>query len=368
MTKKNAIHLRGLNGFRTFGALAVVITHLCIFAPFFGLEALSPPVKNPYQTVIGDYAITLFFVLSGFLVTYLLLKEKEKKPINIKKFYIRRILRIWPLYYLYLFFCVVIYLVFEIGFDPADLLFYVFLSGNLARFTSNALPYLEHFWFLGIICQFYFLWPWVVTRYNNKKLLKVAVVFVLGFYGAKLLFYLFQAKYSIMSIVLSEMSANRFHIIAIGCIGALLYYGKSKWMPFFLNIKTQLFCWLILLLAMLDIIHVSTAVVDHEIVAVVFTIIVFGQIEGKNMFLNMDNKVFDFIGKISFGIYIIHPLFMFLTYKIFGTFEESSIENYLFLFSFVVLGSVVLAYLSYAFYEKRFINIKWKFANIKSRS
>jgi peptidoglycan/LPS O-acetylase OafA/YrhL len=90
---KNKIYLPGLNGIRAIAALSVILAHSEKF-----LASVSS--KN-YFGNFGGYGVTIFFTLSGFLITYLMLKEIEKEIfIDIKKFYIRRILRIWPLYFL----------------------------------------------------------------------------------------------------------------------------------------------------------------------------------------------------------------------------------------------------------------------------
>ena len=94
--KKYRIHFNNLNGLRFLAALMVVICHIEQNKKGFLLPNLRALVKH-----LGVLGVDLFFVLSGFLITILLLKEKEIfKKIEYKKFYLRRILRIWPLYYL----------------------------------------------------------------------------------------------------------------------------------------------------------------------------------------------------------------------------------------------------------------------------
>jgi len=99
--KEYTLYLPGLNGLRAFAALSVVFAHISQkgIAEFGLLKILAYP--------IADFGVTLFFVISGFLITYLLLMELNKnKDIDIKKFYIRRILRIWPIYYLFIVICI----------------------------------------------------------------------------------------------------------------------------------------------------------------------------------------------------------------------------------------------------------------------
>lgn len=90
-------HFPGLNGIRFLAAFLVLLDHTELIKGYLGLPTLW---SETYSAHIGSTGVTIFFVLSGFLITYLLFMEKSIGPIHIQSFYIRRILRIWPLYYL----------------------------------------------------------------------------------------------------------------------------------------------------------------------------------------------------------------------------------------------------------------------------
>src|ERR1044071_5481753 len=95
------IYFPGLNGLRFLAASAVIITHVELLK---GVLGLPNHWKNPVLFNLGGLGVYFFFVLSGFLITYLLLSEKNMTGhISIKKFYFRRIFRIWPIYYLLVF-------------------------------------------------------------------------------------------------------------------------------------------------------------------------------------------------------------------------------------------------------------------------
>ncbi|GHT66178.1 hypothetical protein AGMMS50239_27220 [Bacteroidia bacterium] len=93
MIEQDKIYFPNLNGLRFIAALMVIVCHLEQFLFIFGYANHWSSVS-----ILGTLGVQLFFVLSGFLITYLLLSEENKtKTISIKDFYIRRILRIWPL-------------------------------------------------------------------------------------------------------------------------------------------------------------------------------------------------------------------------------------------------------------------------------
>ncbi|HSB94527.1 MAG TPA: acyltransferase, partial [Flavitalea sp.] len=91
------IYFKNLNGFRFLAASGVIITHIELYKARVGAPNIW---QHPLVFELGSAAVDFFFVLSGFLITYLLLEEKKQfKKINFRLFYTRRILRIWPLYY-----------------------------------------------------------------------------------------------------------------------------------------------------------------------------------------------------------------------------------------------------------------------------
>ncbi|MBL0234347.1 MAG: acyltransferase [Chitinophagaceae bacterium] len=119
------VHLRGLNGIRAIASLAVVISHIALnfenfgFSPSHGLD-------------LAGFGVSMFFSLSGFLITYLLMIEKSDfGDVSIKDFYIRRILRIWPLYFFYLIVCILVIILTQPQELRGNITYYILLSGNM---------------------------------------------------------------------------------------------------------------------------------------------------------------------------------------------------------------------------------------------
>ncbi|MCA9073906.1 MAG: acyltransferase [Planctomycetaceae bacterium] len=91
----------GLNELRAVAAFSVVVHHVELYKARSGFPSLFDTSLAPLVMFLGEHGVNLFFVLSGFLITYLLLVERDDRGrIDTMRFYVRRTLRIWPLYYL----------------------------------------------------------------------------------------------------------------------------------------------------------------------------------------------------------------------------------------------------------------------------
>lgn len=161
----NKIYFPNLNGLRFFAALSVMLYH------FGGVE-----------TINGHFGVILFFVLSGFLITYLLLEEKKQtNTISIRKFYFRRVLRIWPLYFFILLLAtVVIYSTTGLDDNYYEALpYFLLFIPNWAFVINIGIKYVVVLWSVGAEEQFYLLWPWVIHKIKVDKLIFVFLLFIL---------------------------------------------------------------------------------------------------------------------------------------------------------------------------------------------
>src|SRR5829696_2370093 len=164
------VYLPGLNALRAIAALAVVITHITFELGTFNLDpSIFGTFKNglPRGLDLAGFGVSIFFAISGFLITFLLQNEKEVQPINIKNFYLRRILRIWPLYYLYLVIAVLTITILGYDLEIRSLLLYVFFAANIPYILNIPLKFLSHYWSIGVEEQFYLFWPWVNKKINR---------------------------------------------------------------------------------------------------------------------------------------------------------------------------------------------------------
>lgn len=366
---KDRIHFSGLNGIRAIAALSVVFSHTTQGLGQFGLDRFVLgrfANGNAKATLLADFGVSIFFALSGFLITYLLLEEKKKGEVNIRNFYIRRILRIWPLYYLFVALTLITTFFFDVSFEYKSILFYIFLLANIPFIFGGHIPFLSHFWSLGVEEQFYSFWPWVVKK--SKSILKITVIICVALIALKTAVRLFDINSlnGKTSLLYDALHTTRFQCMLIGAIGAILYHQKHA---LFLQVTdnkiAQFASWLIILLVAINMFHVASFI-DNEIISLVTVFIIIGQIEKKNRIVSLNGSFFDFLGKISYGIYVIHPLTTFYLSKIIVVSDDATVFNYLAVYFAVFVSTILLSYFSYHYFEKRFLDMKDKYSTIKS--
>ena len=168
-------YFRNLDGIRFIGALMVIIHHIEQNKSVFGIRNAW---TNSVIQSIGPLGVNLFFTLSGFLITYLLIHEyNSNKAIDIKSFYIRRILRIWPLYFLLIilgFFLLPLVVPAEFNvfnlpnYGQRLLLFCTFLP-NVSYIVNGTTPFVHQLWSIGVEEQFYLVWPLLILLSPGKK-------------------------------------------------------------------------------------------------------------------------------------------------------------------------------------------------------
>lgn len=363
LSETRTVYFPGLNGVRAIAALVVVFSHITIALEKFDLDPfIFGTLANGKLkvTLMSEFGVTMFFVLSGFLITYLLLEEKSKAKIQIRKFYMRRILRIWPLYYIYLIGALVTLIVIGIPINGTSLLEYIFFASNIPFIYARPLPLLEHYWSLGVEEQFYLFWPWIVAKAKSLKTVLIAlVVFMLA---GKFYFHIFHPG----SIHDMSFTITRFHCMMFGAIGAILYREEnSVFLRLVDNKLMQLISWLVIFLSCGSFINLPV-VINNEVISVFALFIIVGQANVKNRLIPLENRTFDFLGKISYGIYVIHPLMIFFAEKIIVKFSKFEVINYLTVYLIIVASTITLAYVSYNYFEKYFLNLKHKFEVVRS--
>ena len=353
--QETKIYLPGLNGLRAVAALTVLFGHM--FAPFgdWGLEPLSFRIPWPEEPV------TTFFVISGFLITYLLMNEIGKtNDVSIPKFYMRRILRIWPLYYVYMILAIVAVVCLNSPMDES-VWYYTFFSGNISHALSLGLIPLFHYWSLGVEEQYYIWYPWIV-KYNKERIVKVVIALCVIWFGLKMGSYVFLGK----GLVYKIFSITRFDCMMIGAIGAILYYKKAAWfMRMCANRVVVILAWVLFFTSGLYAQYIP-APIRAEYISVVSLLVIMAGLVSKPL---LENRVMNYLGKISYGIYVIHPLLIFVgSWMVKSTNILSTAHGggHWIVFASVSALTILLASLSYKYLEMPFLRLKDKFSVVKS--
>ncbi|RYH00162.1 MAG: acyltransferase [Alphaproteobacteria bacterium] len=161
-----------LDGMRAISILAVIYAHAIRtqgFPAFPGMNALGD---------LGNLGVRVFFVISGFLITYLLLKESDRYGrISLKDFYRRRIIRIFPAFYGYLLVVAILALAGFIAMEWAD---FGYAAVYLINFVEKKSWAVAHLWSLSVEEQFYLLWPTLIALLGWRRSVWLAVGTVLA--------------------------------------------------------------------------------------------------------------------------------------------------------------------------------------------
>lgn len=363
---KGVLYFPSLNGVRFLAAAMVILFH-CMEQ--FGIE---------FAPSAGGTGVTVFFVLSGFLITYLLLKEKELAgDIDIKSFYVRRILRIWPLYFL----VIIVSLVsaFFSGTSLQDffvikLVLYALFLSNAAIILFAARGFPSQLWSVSTEEQFYLIWPWVIKKSNGRKLwvilLCIPVVFMLARFGASYMeahYKLSVGGVDVWTFLNRFLFLFRIDCMAIGAIAAYItYHGNfKKWLGTLYSPVSQLGAVLLFLLLLLA--GYSHYVFEHLVYAILAAVIILNLATNKKTLFHLERPFFDFMGKISYGLYVFHPLVIFWMRSLLRVDTSGGGIGYWALFTvgcFCI--TTIIASVSYRYFEKPILAYKTRFAHIVS--
>jgi len=352
-------YFRELDGLRAFAITLVIIEH-------FG-----GPLGSFYSG--GYYGVDLFFIISGFLITSILLKSQDSSFWEAYRMFMgRRVLRIFPIYYLALF----IFYAVDFASSRADIGWLVTYTWNYAAvWNKNELFYL---WTLSVEEQYYLFWPLLVfaLRYRTRTLFAITLLIVVIGYG-QLLFDLFP------TLTPSNYTGlfNRMGSLGLGSAGAIAV--SRGWN---LNVLSESLSIEIVTIGVLAwaLTASSNCNVRLPFLGLCSLIIVLkaviGEFKIRQIGAVLSSNIAVFIGRVSYGIYIIHwPLGIMLTIYVFdpvwlqidfsnlGHLENLRRHSWIFKLPMVYVATVVVAYFSYRYFEKPFLNLKDRWFPIGQR-
>jgi peptidoglycan/LPS O-acetylase OafA/YrhL len=377
---RKVIYFPGLNALRYIAAAMVVCCHV----EEFKKNHLLPNLYDaPLVSVSGSTAVTFFFVLSGFLITYLLLKERdERETINVRNFYIRRVLRIWPVYYfitVLAFFILPHIAVLQVpvlsqqlteGYTTKLALYVAFLP-NIVLWLGYIIPYASQLWSVGVEEQFYVFWPWIFKLKHNPWPIVIGII--VGFLqlriGADFLrsHWLSVEGRGVANQVYALAELTRVDNMAFGALGAYVIYYKRGWFyRYCLNPFVELSSLTGILLLMLHIIRVRY--IENDLYGVFFLLLITNISCSDRSLLRLEGKLCTFLGNISYSVYMYQYLaigiLLFLFQKLGFAPVSGGVNFSLHVAAQVV--SILFAYVSYKFLETPFLRLKKRFMLVKS--
>lgn len=362
---------------RFVAAFMIVIVHAYeAWLGWYGKLGILTNYTYKDFSVFGGFAHTLilnlgigvdvFFLISGFLITYLLLKEKkENNDIDLKKFYIRRILRIWPLYFLLI--AITPFLIKWLGEPEPDYVSTVLFYNNFHTIKTHLWTFpFAHFWSICIEEHFYLFWPLIIMYVPHKKLFSVFIFIICTtiLFRVYICYTSTEAWYTLYLHTLA-----RIDVLVIGAIGGYIYFNTAFEVKLSSKIRYCLYCILLLSFCI-----ERTYGWDSTFLAAFKTYFYTGLISVILLDFNFNrdfphfikpNSIFHYFGKVSYGIYLYgNILLIVIIKKIMWPLNITS--PYLF-FGFVFVLSILIPIISYELFEKLFLKLKTKFQVVKTR-
>ncbi|MET6997743.1 acyltransferase family protein [Chitinophaga defluvii] len=368
---KNISFFEGLNSLRFLAALLVVIHHAESIRHKYGLPNLS--CLGLFRN--GGTAVLFFFVLSGFLITYLLLKENNHTgTISISKFYLSRLLRIWPLYYLLIIIGTVILpllfnllqLDYKLPYTLGTTWYYFvfFLPGLVTFFYGH--HFLEALWSIGVEEVFYVIWA-PIFKFGSKRILPVLLSIIALTLTLRLIGQLFIAN------KLFNYLINTFHFdaMAIGGLGAYFVYHREKPLSALLLYKIPVQCLLYLILTLFLLFNSN---IDHFVwntlfklpvvaplfINFLFLYLIIGVSLVETNLIQLRSRLFAYLGTISYGIYMYHMMIIFSIVLILKKMliKMDLFGSTLLFYSLLLVMIILVAGISKYYFENYFLRLK----------
>jgi peptidoglycan/LPS O-acetylase OafA/YrhL len=316
----------------------------------------------------GRLGVDLFFVLSGFLITGILVDSRERTDYY-KRFYVRRILRILPLYF------AIIAVLALLKLAPLSfIVLSIFYLSNLTPLFGVPVAY-PVLWSLAVEEHFYFVWPAAARILRNKALLLCSVFVILITPLFRLLSYFLTVRNGLVSFTFNEYTWNCLDELAYGAALALFlreYQPKRRTALWFaiLLISVAVAVWIFALPYGIMTRHTPTGAALQVVpwllifTAIMILFLLIGTSSWKSV---VQIPGLRFLGYISYGLYLIHLLIFALVDRVLAyipPYQSHRSEFTFLLVRFIVAASMSIgvAFLSRKYFEERFLLLKDRFS------
>lgn len=358
MSVSHKSYFPGLDGLRFFAFLLVFLHHSSLYLRF----DVSKNIFWKFFQDNGWIGVDIFFVLTGFLVTLLLLEERKiYKKFSLKIFTIKRILRIWPLYFLAL--AVGFVIAMQNGLE-INLPWYLIFLGNWGVVLNGYgdLRHVSQLWAVSLDQQFYILWPLALLFLRNFKTSLIISLLII-FSSVVLRSFLVNSGVAHPAIYVNTFA--RLDTFIMGGVLALMIFYKptllDKFQKFYhplLQVTSIILLAVFLYFVTKDNrLAIRNGVFGYLVISLITTYIILFTIKTNSFIVKTFNlEIFKYLGRISYGLYVWHVLALEILFYLITKAE--------FTFLIPTLGlplTILFGFISYKFFEKPFLTLKSRF-------
>ena len=328
----------------------------------------------------GGFGVCLFFFLSAYLITELLEREcRQTGSIRARSFYLRRVLRIWPLYFSFLLFAVICGIVFPVyRIETSRIFALIFLSANwyVAVHNIGSSAIIVPLWSISVEEQFYLLWPWI-SKIGRKGMIRACLLLFPVAWLA--LFELARRNANANSIWVN--SFVQFQFFALGALFALGLRGRIPQLRFRWRLALML-AGIVLWLVGDGVFHIKPGG-THPFAGITcaYTSVAIGCALIFLGFLGIPSRYLPgklvYLGKISYGLYVFHALALECSWKTVASLNLHPASALgmvkvgaclIFVQVLAMAMTILLAAGSYEYLERPFLKLKERFTTIQSRA
>lgn len=364
-----------LDALRFIAASMVVLSHTEQIKGFHGYKCYRFVYPTLFQG--GHLAVIFFFALSGFLITHIIKNNLNDNNFSVSNFYKKRVVRIWPLYYLIVL--VGLFVIPNISFmhhnvqwvdTLTDLtaeeytwttLLYLLVLPNISLFFG-VFEYLGHTWSIGVEEQFYLIWP-LLMKWFKSQILRLLISVLIVIWSVRLFSGILD-----LQILQAFMNIFKIDAMAMGGIAAIVVLEYPKYRAYLVNRWTELIAMTIA--GMFYFTQTHFGIISDEVYSLLFAIIIVNAATNPKTILRLESiKPLGYLGKVSYGIYMYHPITGMLAIILFRSFHNSylaSLTSNLVFYGVVFFIASSVAIISYEFFEKPIMNAgrkKWLTTN-----
>ena len=253
-----------------------------------------------------------------------------------------------------------------------NLILYLLILPNLAFSFFSAVPLIGQSWSIGVEEQFYILWP-LLIKFKNYFSFKFLISILMTLILMKFIVLILSINYDYEQlIVLKKFAAMaKFENMVIGGIGAMLLKNKLERILKIIFYKSTL---IFSILGLFVLIYITPKFLHdgvHLLQSVFFLVIILNVSSNPNSIIKIENRLFNFLGKISYGIYMYHLIVIFIVIKsmsFIGITNPSSWKYNVVLYLFSIGITLFVSHLSYKYLESIFLKKKVRYTSVQSGS